>query len=159
MYARLFVDACIEAELDEEAEAELKKRVEDKLGELDRVSDPRVMLKKQVDTTTLGFSVKTNLKELANNPANGRYLGLFIVDDEGEMISEKFILNPAIKIQRGRFSLVLNILQQNNVDKILVASAPEEEELKIIQKMNFEYSVVSTNNLDKLRDHPGELKG
>lgn len=157
MSTRLFVDAAVEKELEDEAATELKETVSQKLEEFEEIASPRVMLKEESGTTTLGFSVKTNLKELANNPANGRYLGLFIVDEDEEIVSEKFILNPAIKLQRGRFSLVLDILQQNNVDKFLIATAPEEEQLALLEKQGVEHEVAPTNKLDKLRSAPEKL--
>ncbi len=154
MTDKLFIQATVDSDLDQEAGADLKQELAEKLSAHPKISSPRVMVKKTTDTITLGFSVKTNLQELANNPANGRYLGLMIFDGEGELVSEKFILNPAIKHQRGRFSLVLDILAQNDVDRMLLSQSPDDEQSDLLAQKNFSYEVVSNSQLTALRESP-----
>lgn len=154
---RLFVSAELRTELEPEEKSKLKQTIAEDLKQREEIGSPRVMVKEESDTTTFGFSVKTNLEELATNPGNGRYLGLFIIDDEAEVVSEKFILNPAIKQQRGRFPLVLDILAQNDVDEILLSTEPDEDQLELIEGKNYGHRVLSSSKLEQLRENSGDL--
>ncbi|GEM_PF-4784512 len=154
MVDKLFIQAMVDGGLDPEAEANLKEELTEELAEYPELSSPRVMVKKTKNTTILGFSVKTNLKQLATNPANGRYLGLMIFDDSGELVSEKFILNPAIKHQRGRFSLVLDILDQNDVDCMLLSQPPDDDQRELLAQKDFSFDVIPSPELTALRESP-----
>jgi len=151
---QLYVQADISDDLDAEAEIKLKGQIVKKLEEISSIKSPRVMVQRTRNLNIWGFSVKTDLKNLADNPANGRYLGLFIFDETGKIVSEKFILNPAIKQPKSRFPLVLSFLKQNNVSQILLTHPPSEEQLSVLQKNSFNYRVVDSARLDDLRENP-----
>lgn len=151
MPGTLIIQASTDRDLDEETTDRIRAELEDVVAEHEEFSDVQSYYQEKKDVTTYGFSVKTNLRELANNPGNGRYLGMFIVKDN-ELISEKFITNPAIKHEKGRTNLAFSILQQNGVDQVLLRDPADDEQQAIFKELGLDYEQVSDPELETLRE-------
>ncbi len=154
MGGKLLIQAELESWPGDEDAQKLKEKLKVKLAEVSEIGKSRIMLKKAEKTTTVGFSVKTDLKRLASNPANGRYLGIFVFDEAGELVTEKFIMNPAIKYQRCRFPLVLDFLKQNGIDLMLLSNPPDDGQTGSLADASVDYRLAAKQTLDFLRKNP-----
>lgn len=156
MPGTLILQASTDEDLSEETTDRVRAELEDVVEQYEAFDEPQTYFQEKKDVTTYGFSVKTNLSELANNPGNGRYLGMFIVGDD-ELISEKFISNPAIKQEKGRDNLAFSILKQNGVDKVLLRESPDKIQKQIFDEIDLDHDRAPAHDLDQLRDSMTEL--
>ena len=151
MPGTLIIQASTDQDLEEETTDRIRAELEDVVSQHEEFSDVQSYYQEKKDVTTYGFSVKTNLQELANNPGNGRYLGMFILKD-GELISEKFITNPAIKHDKGRTNLAFSILRQNGVDRVLLREPADDEQEAIFKELELDHEQVTDPDLEALRE-------
>jgi len=152
MAGTLILKGTVNESLPEEELDDLREKWEEKARVSGDFKQVKGYFQDEKDVKKFGFSVKSNLSELANNPGNGRYLGIFIVGEEGELISEKFISNPAIKHEKGRTNLAFSILKQNGIDHILLREEPENEQQQILNELEMAYQTVTDPRLEALRN-------
>lgn len=157
MPGTIVVQARVEEDLSDEKQTELKREIEDSLESVESMGPPEVFYKEETGTSTFGFVVDSRLEELAENPGEGRYLAIFIKDEDDEIISEKFILNPALKMDKGRFGMTMSILQRNGVAKIILPAEPSGQEEMILEEMGLDYEAGGFKTLEELRQSPEKL--
>jgi len=157
MAGTIVIQAAVEDELEEEAQSELKQKIEDSLDDLEEIDTPSVFYKEETGTSAFGFVVDSKIEKLAAKPGNGRYLAIFIQDDEGEIISEKFILNPALRMERGRFGMAMSIFQRNGVRTVFLPSEPSRQEKMILEEIGLGFWIADFKTLEELRKNPDKL--
>ncbi|MGM0380826.1 MAG: hypothetical protein ACQEP7_02470 [bacterium] len=152
MAGTIVIQAAVEEDLNEEEQTELKRELEDSLENIEQIEPPEVFYKQQTGTRAFGFVVDSGLDKLAENPAEGRYLAIFIRDSEEEIISEKFILNPALKMEKGRFGMAMSILQRNGVKEVLLPGSPSGQQEMVLKELGMDYRVADFKKLEELRE-------
>ncbi len=159
MAGTIVVQAEVREDLNEEEQTELKNEIEDKLEGVGRLQAPEVFYKQESGTRAVGFAVDEKIERLADNPGEGRYLAIFIFDEEGEIISEKFILNPALKMDKGRFGMTMSILQRNGVNRVLLPEEPSRQQQTVLKELELEHQAVDFQSLEEARNKTGNLLG
>jgi two-component sensor histidine kinase len=147
----------IEEELTDEEVSELKREAKERVENLRFVDDWRVLYQRRQDVRQIGMVLRTELDRLATRPGKGRYLGMILLDEEGDLISEKFITNPAIKHDRGRDALALNVLKNNGVGHILLAEPPDRLLRTSLSEMGLRYAVPVEDSLEFIKQQSSEL--
>lgn len=158
MPGTLILQASTDEKLDEETTDRIRAELEDVVEEHEVFDKVQSYYQKKRNVTTYGFSVKTNLQEMASDPGNGRYLGMFIVKED-ELISEKFISNPAVKQEKGRPNLAFSVLKQNGVDRILLREPASNEQEQILNELELDFEPASDPDLEALRESLGGYPG
>jgi len=159
MAGTVVVQAKVEEDLTEEEQTEVKEAVEKNLAPIDKLGSPEVFYKQETGTRAIGFAVDETLDKLAGEPGEGRYLAIFIFDEEGEIISEKFILNPALKMDKGRFGMAMSILQRNGVNRVLLPEEPSRQQQTVLKELELEHQAVDFQSLEEARNKTGNLLG
>ncbi len=157
MPGRLVLQGEIEEELTDEEVSDLKREAEKRIEDLRSVDDWRVLYQRRQDVRQIGMVLRTELDRLASRPGKGRYLGMILLDEEGDLISEKFITNPAIKHDQGRDALALNVLKNNGVEDILMAEAPDRLLRTSLSEMGLRYAVPAEDSLEFIKQHCSEI--
>ncbi len=152
MAGTVVVQAKVEEDLTEEEQTEVKEAVEKNLAQIDKLGSPEVFYKQETGTRAIGFAVDETLDKLAGEPGEGRYLAIFIFDEEGEIISEKFILNPALKMDKGRFGMAMSILQRNGVGRVLLPGPASRQQKVVLKELGLKHREVDVKTLAELRD-------
>ncbi len=157
MSGKLILQAKVEQDLDEVAAKKLKNSIIQQLEDLDSLSNMRVFYQKETGTVAVGAAVDKNLEELSPDPGSGEYLAIFIISDSKEIISEKFISNPALKQERGRFGLMLTILKRNGVKRLLLPKQPSAQQKMLLEDIGFECIVSPTERIEEVRPDLPEM--
>jgi len=135
----LILQASTDEDLTEDETDQICADLEEEIRKHDPFDEVRTYYQEKKDVTSYGMAIKSNLSELAENPGNARYLGIFIIGGDGDIISEKFILNPAIKHEKGRTNLALSVLKQNDVNIVLFRDSPDEVQTQILDELDLEF--------------------
>lgn len=152
MAGTVIVQASTEKDLSEEESDRIRAEIKQAVKDYDLFDEIRTYYQEKNNITSLGFPVKTSLDELANNPGNARYLGIFIIGEEGDIISEKFISNPAINHDKGRVNLAFSVLEQNGVDRVLLRNDPNDVQTQILNEIDLAYETSPEPQLDDIRN-------
>lgn len=149
---RLVLRGTVGADLSDDETSELKQQARQAVEDLEEVEDWQVLYQQQQDVHQVGMVLRTSLDRLASRPGKGRYLGIVILDDDGELVSEKFITNPAIKQEKGRDGLALNVLSNNGIDEVVLAEEPDELLGSALTELGLKYAVPSSDDLETVKD-------
>ena len=157
MSDKLIIQSEVKTELGDGEVKKLKETVENLFADINELCAPQVFYQRQSGTVTFGMVVDDLLEKIVDTPGAGRYLAILICSDKGKIISEKFISNPALKVDQGRFGMVVSIFKRNGVNELLLPDKPDAAQKMILDELEMEYALAPAIEIEELRQLASEI--
>ncbi|MFB6357355.1 MAG: hypothetical protein ABEJ65_12680 [bacterium] len=153
MSGMFVVQAQSETSLDKDQVPDRKDEIREAIDSVGEFQKINVMFQEEKGVESRGYFLKSDRTTLASEPGNSKYIGIVLLDPEShEIVSEKFISNPALKVNKGRTGLAFSVLQKNGVDEVLLTEDPDKGQQTALEEVGLDYDVVKATTVEEITE-------